>query len=327
MRITSSLLLSFLVHEEHFAALEAEQKTAKEQASGETQRTTEQTPEFTESLFENASQESGHQVSDSAERPRRINASVLRHDQPEWLAGLLGRLQTMEASIAALSGAADLRPAVAVTDPPTEVERRCSALQFTRRPSSAGLDCFGIWGVALGDRVDGPCQDAGEGFGFQEGSEVVTQLNCRSASYTYSCDFVCLATAVQRQKQDITRRLHTYSDATLLFVRYVTQRLRERVFHTAMKSVIAGKDCVQFVRKISSRSSKAPSAWRQFLFPTLENLNLVTGQRLLDWPKHYPALVEKDQVVLSRAFRVAHPPEFRPEVVECRRSRGRRARQ
>ena len=57
------------------------------------------------SLFENASQESGHQGSDSAERPRRINASVLGHDQPEWLAGLLGRLQTMEASIAALSGA------------------------------------------------------------------------------------------------------------------------------------------------------------------------------------------------------------------------------
>ena len=28
-----------------------------------------------------------------------------------------------------------------------------------------------------------------------------------------------------------------------------------------------------------------------FLFPTLENLKLVKGQRLLDWPKHYPALV------------------------------------
>ena len=38
-------------HEEHFAALEAVQKTAKEQASAETQRTTEQTREFTESLF------------------------------------------------------------------------------------------------------------------------------------------------------------------------------------------------------------------------------------------------------------------------------------
>ena len=53
-----------------------------------------------------------------------------------------------------------------------------------------------------------------------------------------------------------------------------------------------------------------------FLFPTLENLNLVTGQRLLDWPKHYPALVdeiseliadgaahEKDQVVLTQTIR------------------------
>ena len=99
-------------HEERFAALEAVQKTAKEQASGETQRTTEQTREFTESLFGNASQESGHQVPDSAERPRRINASVLGHDQPEWLAGVLGRLQTMEASIATLSEAADRRPAV-----------------------------------------------------------------------------------------------------------------------------------------------------------------------------------------------------------------------
>ena len=43
-------------HEERFAALEAVQKTAKERASGETQRTTEQTRELTESLFENASQ-------------------------------------------------------------------------------------------------------------------------------------------------------------------------------------------------------------------------------------------------------------------------------
>ena len=57
-------------HEDRFAALEAVQKTAKERASGETQRTTDQTREFTESLFENASQESGHQVLDSAERPR-----------------------------------------------------------------------------------------------------------------------------------------------------------------------------------------------------------------------------------------------------------------
>ena len=151
-------------HKERFVALEAVQKTAQEQASGETQRTTEQTREFAESLFENASQESQHQVPDSAERPRRINASVLGHDQPEWLAALLGRLQVIKASIAALSGAAYLRPPVAVTDPLTEVVRRRSDLQFTRRPSTAGLDCFGILGVALSVRVDGPCQDAGEGW-------------------------------------------------------------------------------------------------------------------------------------------------------------------
>ena len=64
------------MHEEGVAAFEAVRKTAKEQASGERQRTSEQTPEFTESLFEIASQESGHQVPDSAERLRRINASV-----------------------------------------------------------------------------------------------------------------------------------------------------------------------------------------------------------------------------------------------------------
>ena len=180
-------------HEERFVALEAVQKTAQEQASGETQRTTEQTREFTESLFENASQESGHQVPGSAERPRRINASVLGHDQPEWLAALLGRLQVIKASIAALSGAAYLRPAVAVTDPLTEVVRRRSDLQFTRKPSTAGLDCFRILGVVLKVRVDGPCQDASEGFGFQEGSEVVAQLNCQSASYAYFCDFRCVA--------------------------------------------------------------------------------------------------------------------------------------
>ena len=62
--------------EERVAALEAVRKTAKEQTSGERQRTSEQTPEFTESLFEIASQEPGHQVPDSAERLRRINASV-----------------------------------------------------------------------------------------------------------------------------------------------------------------------------------------------------------------------------------------------------------
>ena len=56
---------------------------------------------------------------------------------------------------------------------------------------------------------------------------------------------------------------------------------------------------------------------RVFLFPTLENLKLVTGQRLRDWPKHYPALEgeitesipdgaahEKDHMVLSRASTV-----------------------
>ena len=54
-----------------------------------------------------------------------------------------------------------------------------------------------------------------------------------------------------------------------------------------------------------------------FLFPTLENLKLVTRQRLLDWPRHYPALAggaahEKDHVVLGRVekplfvFPVAH---------------------
>ena len=67
-------------HEGHFAAVEAVQKTAKERAS-ETQRNTEQTREFTcRCLKLIASQESGHQVSDSAERLRRINASVQGHE-------------------------------------------------------------------------------------------------------------------------------------------------------------------------------------------------------------------------------------------------------
>ena len=58
----------------------------------------------------------------------------------------------MEASIAALSEAADRRPAVAVADLQTEAERRRAALQFTQRPSAAGLDCFGVLGVALDER-------------------------------------------------------------------------------------------------------------------------------------------------------------------------------
>ena len=77
-----------------------------------------------------------------------------------------------------------------------------------------------------------------------------------------------------------------------------------------------------------------------FSFPTLENLKLVTGQTLLDWSKHYLALAveftesisdgeahENDHVVLSRAFTVTDPPEYRPEGVDYRRSHGRRARQ
>ena len=61
--------------------------------------------------------------------------------------------------------------------------------------------------------------------------------------------------------------------------------------------------------------------------------NFSRDKRLLDWPKHCPALVgeitesiadgaahEKDHVVLSRAFTVTH-------LVDCRRSHGRRARQ
>ena len=94
--------------------------------------TTEQTREFTGSLLETASQESGHQVPDSTERPRRINASVLGHDQPEWLAGVLGRLQTMEASIAALSEAAVRRSAVAVADPLTEAHCIAARLEGSR---------------------------------------------------------------------------------------------------------------------------------------------------------------------------------------------------
>ena len=73
------------------------------------------------------------------------------------------------------------------------------------------------------------------------------------------------------------------------------------------------------------------------MFPTLEDLKIFTGQRLLD---HYSSPVgeitesiidgaahEKDHVVLSRVFTVTHPPDFRPEGDDCRRSHGRRARQ
>ena len=63
------------------------------------------------SLFEIASQGSGHQVSDSAEPLRRINASVPGHDQAEWLAGVLGWLQTVEASLSShLSRTSDRGP-------------------------------------------------------------------------------------------------------------------------------------------------------------------------------------------------------------------------
>ena len=34
-----------------------------------------------------------------------------------------------------------------------------------------------------------PCQDAGEGFGFQEESEAVALLNCESTSYACCCEF------------------------------------------------------------------------------------------------------------------------------------------
>ena len=38
-------------------------------------------------------------------------------------------------------------------------------------------------------RFDVPCQDAGEGFGFQEESEVEALPNCESTSYVYCCRF------------------------------------------------------------------------------------------------------------------------------------------
>ena len=38
-------------------------------------------------------------------------------------------------------------------------------------------------------RVDGPCRDAGEGFGFQEESKVVALLNGVFTSYAYCCQF------------------------------------------------------------------------------------------------------------------------------------------
>ena len=132
-------------HEERFAALGAVQKTAKEQASGKKQRTTEQTREFTESLLETASQESGHQVPDSTERPGRINASVLGHDQPEWLASVLGRLQTMEASIAALSEAAVRRSAVAVAD--LRLKPREDVLLFSSPRDSLPIVLLQAWRV------------------------------------------------------------------------------------------------------------------------------------------------------------------------------------
>ena len=66
----------------------------------------------------------------------------LGHDQPEWLAGVLGRLQSMEASIAAISEAADRRPAVSVADLPNEAERRRSFLQFTKRLFAHCIDIY-----------------------------------------------------------------------------------------------------------------------------------------------------------------------------------------
>ena len=181
-------------HEERFVALEVVQKTAQEQASGERRRG----PQSKRRNLQRRCLKMHRKNLDIrclAVPNVRAGSTLLFwvYDQPEWLAALLGRLQVIKASIAALSGATCLRPAVAVTVPLTEVVRRRSDLQFTRKPSAAGLDCFGILGVALSVRVDGPCQDAGEGFGFQEGSEVVGQLNCQSSWYTYCCDFRCVA--------------------------------------------------------------------------------------------------------------------------------------
>ena len=38
-------------------------------------------------------------------------------------------------------------------------------------------------------RFDDPCQDEGEGFGFQEESEVEALFNRISTSYAYGCQF------------------------------------------------------------------------------------------------------------------------------------------
>ena len=61
---------------------------------------------------------------------------------------------------------------------------------------------------------------------------------------------VCLATAVQGRKQDIARRLHTLSDATLLVVRCVTQRLRERSFPHRNETLSPLGDAIEFTRTV-----------------------------------------------------------------------------
>ena len=70
--------------------------------------------------------------------------------------------------------------------PPFAERDRWKVVNF---PGDAGGTELRVFRCNNEIRFEGPCQDAGEGFGFQEESEVEALLNCESTSYPYCCEF------------------------------------------------------------------------------------------------------------------------------------------
>lgn len=132
--------------------------------------------------------------------------------------------------------------------------------------------------------------------------------------------------------------------ATLLVVRRVMQRVRERNLPPRNETLSPlgdtleyYKDHAQFVRK---SFAKFKGTFRVvtvlestvYLYPTAENLKLITGQKSLGWPKHYPTVVgessvsmvtgaahKKGRVVSGRAFTPKALDNFLPKTQEAAR--------
>ena len=90
-------------------------------------------------------------------------------------------------------------------------------------------------------RFDGPCQDAGEDFGFQEESEAVALLNCKSTSYTYCSEFgvPCDCSPGITASGPVPHRLHLLQCGHAVHLKQTTRgHFDPNVLNSTQKSVL-----------------------------------------------------------------------------------------